>query len=163
MWSLRRVLIKFAKWRIGGGGASSSRRKSRNILGNVYTLSRCYDRDIYHSNGRGNWFAYLLAYFLQREANTPSEADCSWHCTSSTLIARGRWPVNKVRNVRVASPVAPRSVLLAKSYVSRYPFIIPAPFLRGLSGTPRAPPKSAPDDPHRCSMERNDAETLDYI
>lgn len=32
---------------------------------NVYSLSRCCDRDIYHSNGRGNWFAYLLAYFLQ--------------------------------------------------------------------------------------------------
>lgn len=40
-------------------------------------LSRCCDRDIYHCNSRGNWFTYLLAYFLQREASTPSRAELS--------------------------------------------------------------------------------------
>jgi len=53
-----------------------------------------------------------------------SEPAALHRTVSSTVIARGHWPVNKVRNTRVALPVALRLVLLTKSYVSCYPFVI---------------------------------------
>jgi len=63
--------------------------------------------------------------FTEGSKHAEQSGPAALHWTvSSTVIARGRWPANKVRNTRVASPVALRSVLLAKSYVSCYPFII---------------------------------------